>query len=128
MTLDIDAIKARADAATEGPWVVDDQKYVLRSKNGGWDGLIIATVQHDDFGLVEEDNTAFIASARQDIPALLAEVERLQAIVERVRELHVSGIGHNPNCHCGIPAGDGALCRACGEINPCPTVRALEDL
>ena len=48
------------------------------------------------------------------IRALLAEVRRLQAAVERVRELHV-------------PDGEG-FCRACdyGTQHPCPTITALD--
>ena len=44
-TLDLDAIRARVEAATQGPW--------------------------------EHEPWAFIAHARTDIPALLAEVDRL---------------------------------------------------
>ena len=45
---------------------------------------------------------------------LIAEVRRLQAAVERVRELHV-------------PDGEG-FCRACdyGTQHPCPTITALD--
>ena len=76
----------------------------------------------------------FIAHARTDIPALLAEVRRLQAIVKRVRELHQDegqSQGYFPGDrdygkrdHC---------CGTCGEYGeygvewPCPTVRAIAD-
>jgi hypothetical protein len=87
------AIKARAEAATPGPWVPEFsdiylQKYgpeycwesgyfVLRSPEGAvvdyWAN------QADDSGLLlERPDAEFIANARQDVPALLAEVERLQ--------------------------------------------------
>lgn len=87
--LDLDAIAARCAAATPGPWTL---------RNGwGWgpasDGLMrfvrIATPDHDSV-LSAPDVTGelaatrgdaeFIAAARQDIPALLAEVRQLRTI------------------------------------------------
>lgn len=74
--LDLDAIRARAEAATEGPWFAWDRAV-------GWNIVI-----------TRPEDAAFIAAARTDVPALLAEVERLrealaasEAQVERVRKL-----------------------------------------
>src|SRR5690606_21978359 len=72
------AIRARAEAATPGPWH-DDQ-----------DGMVYSTCQPgcavviNDIDLAVED-AEFIAHAREDIPALVAEVERLQVELARVR-------------------------------------------
>ena len=88
--LNIDAIKARAEAATEGPWMVDSGSpdVVLKPDKPGssWDGMAIARVTTGDFGLIETDNTEFIAHAREDIPALLAalaEQSQLREAAER---------------------------------------------
>lgn len=71
--LDVAAIRARAEAATSGPW-----------KHNGVNGVhtligaCVATTQiHEDQRRWED--AAFIAHARTDIPALLAEVARLRA-------------------------------------------------
>lgn len=70
------AIKARANAATEGPWtwashttadgdewaVFDPADHALASNRDGW-----------------APDAEFIAHARSDVPALLAEVEQLKA-------------------------------------------------
>jgi hypothetical protein len=87
--IDFAAIEARAAAATEGPWLVpsDNPRLVMQLDErhpNGWDGQIIATLPADEFGLVEEDTSQFIAHAREDIPVLLGE--RLRAVT-RMREL-----------------------------------------
>ena len=67
-------IQARVEAATEGPW--DDQpnwtdtaRVVL---NGDGEAL------WDAVGLMADADADFIAHAREDIPALLAEIDRLR--------------------------------------------------
>lgn len=77
--LDLDAITARADAATEGPWKAvianicgDDSVYVETA-----DGRSVADLRDDQAAVA-----TFIAHARADVPALVAEVRRLQAIVD----------------------------------------------
>lgn len=69
------AVQQRADAATDGPWMKDpDEPSIVLKPDapGGWDGTAIATVQRDDYGLVEEANTKFIAASRTDVPRLVA--------------------------------------------------------
>lgn len=75
MTIDLDAIEARANAATPGPWTV--------SRSSDHPGE-----RHIDAGLgagvyvamdVGADDAAFIANARTDIPALVARVRELEA-------------------------------------------------
>jgi chlorite dismutase len=98
MTIDLEAIKARAAAATEGPWLAnatdDETACVVDSEF-----ISIADCEDDT-----EDgyrNAEFIAAARTDVPVLVElvregrdrleeaerEVERLRAIVEAVEKL-----------------------------------------
>ena len=91
----LDAIRARVEAATPGPWHVEGESY-----DECWDtdceplpmpwGLAGPTGKslwssgageyaHPDMATAE-----FIASAREDVPALLAEVERLNEEVRRL--------------------------------------------
>lgn len=74
--LDLDAIKARAGAATEGPWL----------NYGGENYAIISAPEIDELAHVGSTNNdaEFIAHARTDVPALLAEVERLRQVVALV--------------------------------------------
>jgi len=110
MELDLSGIRARVDAAAEGPW-----QWNLERVDQRWDdtGPTLETVargpvygdgsqgaakvvvsgwgHHDAWGTnVEPADAAFIAHAREDVPALLAEVERLRAVAvdveARVRE------------------------------------------
>lgn len=68
--LDLDAIKARADAASAGPWTAER------------DGLVWAPRLGDPVsGSTEMEDAEFIAAARADVPALVAEVERLQRLL-----------------------------------------------
>lgn len=102
-------IKARAEAATKGPWhfIHDDDSMCMNCFGVATDPHAEITVQEDLGSFVAacllqteariapadgkwEENTLFIAHARQDIPDLLAELARvtaerdqLQAIFER---------------------------------------------
>ena len=77
--IDLDAIKARCRALDErmgeGPWTLEDSRryYGLSSVYDG-NGNVVS------HGVEEEQ--AFISHSRADVPALVAEVERLR------RELH----------------------------------------
>lgn len=83
-------IKARAEAATPGPWHVNgpyasmDTPTIL-DHNGG----ILGRTTH--YAWMRE-NAAFMAAARSDVPELVAEVERLQSriavfeICQKLRE------------------------------------------
>lgn len=67
-------IRARADAATEGPWAADHTEiYGLHR------GIWIAECSREEWGEGDVDG-AFIAHARTDVPDLLAEVDRLRAL------------------------------------------------
>ncbi|WP_435110130.1 hypothetical protein [Nocardiopsis synnemataformans] len=86
MTIDIESIRERAEAATEGPWDVTSDGGTIRTDYpSGTPGDCTVIVEdsrdfHDPDGPRTEDMW-FLAAARQDIPALLAEVDRLHARV-----------------------------------------------
>lgn len=76
------AMKARADAATPGPWRtwrgdVGDRYEVIISQLLGSNGREVMHLS-GGFGHPNADDTAFIAHARDDVPRLIAEVERLR--------------------------------------------------
>ena len=77
--LDLEAIRARADAATDGPWEVSRGEDYR-------DGLPTRYVRfgpNSDSTVIDRDeDAAFIAAARTDVGALLAEVERLRQRVD----------------------------------------------
>lgn len=74
--------------------------------------------------LTPERLVEFIAAARTDIPALLAEVRRLSAQIERVRGFHVPVTHDRKNGWWGDPF---TSCYACRVDFPCPTIRALTE-
>lgn len=85
---DIEAILRRAEAATPGPWKAYHCQYSAVSADY-WAWAVDAPEKRDDADAIcsladcpedtEEHNAQFIAHARQDVPALCAEVTRLQA-------------------------------------------------
>lgn len=105
MSVDLEAIEARLKAAAPGPWVYVDN---------GFDGYIMSASEHlivggePAEGRIEPDdpNADFIAHSRQDIPALLAEVERL----------------NHPSHSLHLPSDSGCVFSNC---NWCPTENAV---
>ena len=82
--LDLEPIKARCDVATAGPW-----RAVLSYSGmpaAGVSDIIGLNDEHvvcfghdyDEYGYMAVEDAEFCAHARQDIPALIAEVEALR--------------------------------------------------
>jgi hypothetical protein len=79
------AIRERAERATPGPWeakIFDITAY--DSELGRKVNLFEAYTDN------HEDNCQFVAHAREDMPALLAELDRLRAEVERLKSQRVA--------------------------------------
>ena len=75
-TPDLDAIRARAEAATEGPWEAEALEGNIVTPT---QGTIVEVYSWTDA------DAEFIAHAREDVPALLAEVEQLRAELAHAR-------------------------------------------
>lgn len=88
--LDLDAIRARLDAATEGPWRVDEIARVWADRDpAGWDAFHIAAC-HDAVGRAghdDEANAEFIAHARTDVERLLAALEAAESSLAGIAAL-----------------------------------------
>ncbi|MFJ6264387.1 hypothetical protein ACIQGW_05105 [Lysinibacillus xylanilyticus] len=82
----LNAIKKRITKASVGPWVVDSKNYPdhKRAKLVTNSHLYIAKT------FAKENDADFIAFAREDVPALLAEVERLH---EELAQSNVKQMG-----------------------------------
>ena len=96
--LDLGPIEARLEAATPGPWHVEQGGEIFAPF---W---LIGDVLRDRYGnnSISGDDRAtieFIAHARQDVPALVAEVRRLRGQVQRVRVALLQG-GQNASIRC----------------------------
>jgi hypothetical protein len=84
--LDLDAIRARCEVATDGPWTTEGEVARIESgEPGAWGDPVVDVVYlghgASELHLSEED-AEFIAAARTDVPALIAEVERLRALLD----------------------------------------------
>jgi len=75
-------IRKRAEAATAGPWGIEDGEIVSLTELIA--DLFPSTVcdGYDSQGTAE-----FIAHAREDVPKLLAEIERLTKVIKYVNDL-----------------------------------------
>jgi hypothetical protein len=135
-TLDLDEVEARANAATEGPW-----RALTSGRRGGdhWHvtdsdqsiALIHASDGEDED--MREPDAEFIAHARTDVPALVAEVRRLRAkvvAVEQAGTVVIEAIEAERTALRGALERVLALhtkytgapwCRACGLHWPCAT-------
>ena len=117
-------IEARIEAATEGPWTV-------LPDSADWDvpildaaGSFICCSPDDGVrgGHLAQD-AAFIAHARTDVPWLVEQVKvrdkALRAVLalHEVREAKLQSLAEK-----GI-----RFCDHCGDIYPCPTVRAITE-
>jgi hypothetical protein len=110
-SIDLAAIKARADAATEGPWEFGTAphpdsnetkaEYVANASCGdgplwvAWapnltdDGYAYLVTGITGDGPTSEANATFIAHAREDVPKLVAEVKQLRAELTEVHAVAV---------------------------------------
>lgn len=91
--LNLDAIRGRATAATPGPWVTGD-----RIGLEAWQAVLSPTGRMVglDWEQGGEADAVFIANAREDVPALLSEVDRLRARVTELEERQPAPPHHNP--------------------------------
>ncbi len=74
---ELDAIRNRAEKATDNYWYHSEGIYVLTNITGDlyeWDGDVVAECE-------KEDDAEFIAHAREDIPKLMSELEFYRGIV-----------------------------------------------
>lgn len=72
MTLDLEAIKARVEATTPGPWAVDEDGHIAGDVDR-FDPQFVAST-------VGGSNAQFIVHAREDVPALVAAIEAVVAM------------------------------------------------
>lgn len=89
-------IQERAEAATEGPWEVsgvDDVVQPAPFDLHRFDTMDLAIASAHE----SKADAAFIAAARTDVPWLLDEVARLDAVVTAVREVHDEHEDSAPN-------------------------------
>ena len=90
---ELSAIAARADAATPEPWIFEEffrseRRYRLGLMTQGGRGILFHQAQWEP----TKADRAFLAAARSDVPALVAEVRRLRAAVEALTPLARLGL------------------------------------
>jgi hypothetical protein len=72
--LDLEPIKARFKVLTKGPWLIENGEWTICDV-GDW-GWVGSNELNDVDNI--DDIVSFIAHAKEDIPALIAEVKRLR--------------------------------------------------
>lgn len=81
------AIKARAEAATPGAWGIEHVERRI------WAGNERVCFLFGQDRRQNENNGVFIAHAREDVPALLAEVERLRKQLDGLKKMAAFSMG-----------------------------------
>ncbi len=94
--LDLDAIEARAERATKGPWKyvsVYDEVLSL-AVDGKREGVCCTWSSDGDVfhGVNQDNNADFIANARDDVPALVARVREFEEENAKLREKRLSNL------------------------------------
>jgi len=86
----LEEIKERAEKATKGPWA-EDERYPGKVYCDDVFGSIVADCGPFQYCTMEKEkieaNVAFVAHAPTDVPALLAEVERLRERIEKLEQI-----------------------------------------
>ncbi|MDL5143121.1 hypothetical protein [Bacillus atrophaeus] len=88
--LKLEEIRQRADAATAGPWLPNNDinydqgkaKIIWGPKGPGCGS--IAEVRVDYPNTPRENDCIFIANARQDVPWLISEIDRLNSGIDSI--------------------------------------------
>jgi hypothetical protein len=96
----LDDIDARQQAATEGPWCTDSWEiYQGTEYLPGISQWIGETCRGTSSPEQDRADAEFVAHARTDVPALLAEIRRLREAMDQIRHLHTdSPMGPCPVC------------------------------
>lgn len=91
--LDLEAIRQRVEAATPAPWAAmeyddtpGDEGVCLLGAAATVTGQHMIGYFHVGTRQQQEADGAFTAHAREDVPALLAEIERLREVVAGVAD------------------------------------------
>lgn len=102
-------IKARCEAATRAPWDVVEIHPKHYHVSAALDEPPVAEVEY----IIQD--AEFVAHARQDVPDLVAEVERLRGLIAATTETHEycpwcgrykAVMSHAPACPAFTPNGE----------------------
>ena len=92
---ELDAIEARATAATAGPWTYEGSGCIHTRATEHYDpedeAYVLEVLRGPDDPSRHTANGRFVAAARTDVPALVAEVRRLRTEVERLQRTAQEG-------------------------------------
>jgi len=111
--LDLDAIEARAEAADPAPWYLSDLDTAWEDHKpviARLDSSVITRHEPSHPPTLSSPNVQFIAHARADIPALVAELRAAREVVEaaaqRIGGSHAMvcdayALGPGTTCDCG---------------------------
>ena len=90
---ELEEIRDRVDNATKGPWITTmggvSSRHAESYNYSGKNTREICALSDGEYivNMNEENDAAFIAHARQDIPKLLAEIDRLNRLYCELKEI-----------------------------------------
>lgn len=92
--IDLEAIESRANAASAGPWISEphhDEIQICQTDEFPEPIIVCAVGMETPF----EADVAFIANAREDVPALVSEVRHLREVVADMHFACKAGYGND---------------------------------
>lgn len=115
-------IRAREEAATPGPWRVENNQQDLNRWVSSDDQTL--DINFGYLGNSTQNDARFVAHAREDVPWLLAELDRLTA--ELARHAACALCGHERHRHGYEPIIRQDWCSDCPTTNDLHTFQAKE--
>ena len=85
--IDIDKLEALEKAATPGPWLAKANELLRIGSDSIVRPLCVMSSNNESECIYQEEDAEFVATARNALPELLAEVRRLRRIEEMASTL-----------------------------------------
>lgn len=130
-------IKARADAASEGPWSVRITRNVDYDQEGNArpddeyavldrEGVLVVDAEADDI-----TDAVFIAAARQDIPDLLEALSESKAVIRTLKDARAGACIDIERLQARVAELEGGIvamraCHASNVVTPLPASATIE--
>lgn len=104
--LDLEPIKARAKGITPGTWFIEDNMVMNETRSHTM--VLLPSEANDEH---DAANAEFIAHARTDVPALIAEVEEQRETIVRLVDQIQTHAADRTGMQARDEAGRRALCK-----------------
>jgi hypothetical protein len=121
-----EAIRARVEKATPGPWLWGWSDHLVWLAVVGGAASVICRIHNEVSGLPltkeDQDNAAFIAAARYDVPRLLEALEEAERKLDKL----ITVVGEHMNCE--DPTMSVGKYDTCGRCDYCKIIAVWREV